>query len=100
MALEEQALRQPLVARARRRSAAAPTLDLHSPPTRDGEWLVKPFLLAAALFSGLVVGVVVAFVIWRSWGLWHAEGVKFLTTGGWDQQLQDAWNGCGDVRRF
>lgn len=93
MALEEQALASPLAASATRAEAAAPTLDLHSATARDGEWLVKPFLLAAALFSGLVVGVVVAFVIWRSWGLWHAEAWKFLTTGGWDQQLQDAWNG-------
>jgi phosphate transport system permease protein len=92
MALEEGALPTPLRA-VGGREVTPSAFDLTSAPARDGEWLVKPFLLAAALFSGLVVGVVVAFVVWRSWGLWHAEGLKFLTTGGWDQQLQDAWNG-------
>jgi phosphate transport system permease protein len=68
-------------------------VDLLATSSGSGEWLVKPFLLAATLFSGFVVSVVVAFVIWRSWGLWSAEGLKFLTTGGWDEQLQDAWDG-------
>jgi phosphate transport system permease protein len=76
-----------------RRGHGDVAIDLQTPPMRDAEWLVKPFLLASALFAGLVVGVVIAFVLWKSWDLWHAEGIKFLTTGGWDQQLQDAWNG-------
>jgi phosphate transport system permease protein len=94
MALEEYAAAAPLgVAETPAEKPAGRTVDLQAAPARDGEWLVKPILFAATLFSGLVVSLVVAFVIWRSWGLWQAEGLKFLTTGGWDQQLQDAWNG-------
>jgi phosphate transport system permease protein len=93
MALEEAASLPAPLTKPAGRAVPRPTLDLQQAPARDGGWLVRPLLLGSALFSGLVVGVVVAFVIWRSWGLWHAEGVKFLTTGGWDQQLQDAWNG-------
>lgn len=74
-------------------SARESTFDLESAPAGDGEWLAKPFLLGSALFSGLAAGVVVAFVLWRSWGLWSAQGLQLLTTGGWDQQLQDAWDG-------
>lgn len=69
--------------------------DLYAPAARDGEWLVRPILLGAALCSGLIVTVVVAFVFWRAWPLWHAEGLKFLTTSGWDTQLEDAWSSGG-----
>jgi phosphate ABC transporter permease protein PstC len=39
--------------------------------------------------------LVIAFVFWRSAPLWHAEGLRFLTQGGWDGQLQDAWGNHG-----
>jgi len=70
-------------------------IDVCAPDRKDAEWLVKPLLLAAALFSGLVVTVLIGFVFWRAWPLWHAQGITFLTTSGWDQQLEDAWNSGG-----
>lgn len=91
MSAEEQALPRPPAMNTA--ASTNPKLDLQSSPSGDGGWLAKPFLLGSALFSGLVAGVVVAFVLWRSWGLWTSEGVQLLTTGGWDQQLQDAWDG-------
>lgn len=51
--------------------------------------------MAAALFSGLVVTLVIAFVFWRAWPMWHAEGIRFFLYGGWDTQLENAWNNNG-----
>jgi phosphate transport system permease protein len=68
-------------------------LDLNAPSVRDYEWLVRPLLLGAALFSGLVITVVIGFVFWKAWPLWQSEGLRFLTQGGWDSQLEDAWSG-------
>jgi phosphate transport system permease protein len=51
--------------------------------------------MAAALFSGLVVALVVGFVFWQAWPLWRSEGLRFLTSDGWDWQLENAWNAGG-----
>ena len=81
------------IAGARAESRAnRPSIDLTGASSRSGEVVVRALLLGAALFSGFVVTLVVGFVFWRSWPLWHAEGIRFLTQGGWDQQLDDAFN--------
>jgi len=67
-------------------------VDLHTAAGRDNERLIRPILAAATLFSGLIVGLVIVFVVWRSIPAWHAEGLKFLTRDGWDTQLENAWN--------
>lgn len=98
MTANEHALGEPLPGRAR---ASAPSggdgrrIDLSAASSRDYEWLVRPVLMAAALFSGLVVALVVAFVFWQAWPLWRSEGLKFLTSDGWDWQLENAWNSGG-----
>jgi phosphate ABC transporter permease protein PstC len=69
------------------------TVDLDAPSVRDYEWLVRPMLFAAALVSGLIITFVVGFVFWKAWPLWQREGISFLTQGGWDGQLEDAWTG-------
>jgi phosphate transport system permease protein len=71
---------------------AGSSVDITAASRRDFEWLVRPVLMTAALFSGLVVTILVAFVFWRAWPLWAHQGASFLTTGGWDQQLENAWN--------
>src|SRR5450759_4898369 len=44
-----------------------------------------PYLLgAAAIFSGLVVTLLVFFVVQKAWPVFHAEGLRFITAGGWD----------------
>ncbi len=67
-------------------------VNLSDGASRSGETVARVVLLAAALFSGFVVTLVVAFVFWRAWPLWRVEGISFLTQSGWDQQLEDAWN--------
>src|ERR1035437_2721858 len=53
-----------------------------------------PYLLgAAAIFSGLVVTFVIYFVVTKAWPVFHSEGLRFITSGGWDSQLEDAWSG-------
>jgi phosphate ABC transporter permease protein PstC len=96
MALDDAALAGAVIPPKRAEgNALQPSFDLHTPAARDGEWLIRPILLLAALCSGLVVTLVVAFVFWRAWPLWHVEGLKFLTTSGWDSQLENAWNSGG-----
>lgn len=67
-------------------------IDLTAAARRDLEPLVRPLLMTSALFAGLVVAVVVIFVFSRAFTLWRVEGLSFLTQGGWDTQLEDAWN--------
>jgi phosphate transport system permease protein len=53
-----------------------------------------PFVVgAAAVFSGLVVTFLIFFIVQRAWPVFHAEGLRFITSGGWDQQLEDSWSG-------
>ncbi|HEY5506427.1 MAG TPA: phosphate ABC transporter permease subunit PstC [Coriobacteriia bacterium] len=55
---------------------------------------VMPYLLAAAaIFSGLVVTFLVYFVVQKAWPVFHSEGLRFITSIGWDTQLEDAWGG-------
>jgi phosphate ABC transporter permease protein PstC len=39
----------------------------------------------------MVIALVIGFVFWQAWPLWRNEGLRFLTTGGWDSQLENAW---------
>jgi phosphate transport system permease protein len=71
-------------------------VDLSAPSSRDNEWVVRPLLMASALFSGTVVILVVGFVFWQAWPLWRSEGLRFLLTDGWDWQLENAWNSGGN----
>ena len=41
------------------------------------------------------MALVVVFVFWQAWPLWRAQGLSFLTTDGWDWQLENAWNAGG-----
>jgi phosphate transport system permease protein len=53
-----------------------------------------PYLLgAAAIFSGLVVAFLVFFVVQKAWPVFHSEGLRFITSGGWDTQLENSWSG-------
>lgn len=53
-----------------------------------------PYLLgAAAIFSGLIVTFLIFFVVQKAWPVFHSEGLRFVTSGGWDQQLEDSWGG-------
>lgn len=55
---------------------------------------LMPYVLgAAAVFSGLIVTLLVFFVFQKAWPVFHSEGLRYLTSGGWDSQLEDAWNG-------
>jgi phosphate transport system permease protein len=76
--------------------AVGRAIDLSAPSARDNEWLVRPILMAAAVFSGTVVALVVGFVFWQAWPLWRSEGLRFLFTDGWDWQLENAWNSGGN----
>ncbi len=53
---------------------------------------VMPLLLAsAAIFSGLVVTLVVFFVAYNAVPTFRAEGLSFITRGGWDTQINNAF---------
>lgn len=53
-----------------------------------------PYVLgAAAIFSGLVITLLIFFVVQKAWPVFHSEGLRFVTSGGWDQQLEDSWSG-------
>jgi phosphate ABC transporter permease protein PstC len=54
--------------------------------------LVRPLLAASALFSGLVVTLVVFFVLEKAMPLFRTQAWTFVTHGGWDTQLEEAWN--------
>lgn len=76
-----------------RSNSASPsvTIEITGTSERDREWLVRPLLFSAAALSGLVIALVIGFVGWQAWPLWHQEGLAFLTQGGWDSQLENAW---------
>jgi phosphate transport system permease protein len=55
---------------------------------------LMPYVLgAAAIFSGLVVTFLIFFVFRKAWPVFHSEGLKFVTSTGWDGQLEDSWSG-------
>jgi phosphate ABC transporter permease protein PstC len=62
---------------------------------RGSDRMMPPLLAACALFSGVIVAIVVVFVAQRAWPTFAAEGHHFLTHGGWDTQIEDALYGAG-----
>ena len=71
-----------------------PLLDLTGTPVHRATDRIMPVLLAAAaIFSGLVVTLLVFFVVQKAWPVFAHEGLRFVTATGWDSQLEDAWNG-------
>ncbi len=71
-------------------------IDLSERVSRTSSDRYMPYLLgAAAIFSGLVVTLLIVFVVQKAWPVFHAEGWRFLTHGGWDTQLEDAWDPAG-----
>ncbi len=56
---------------------------------------LMPYILgAAALFSGLVVTFLIFFVLRKAWPVFQSEGLRFVTSTGWDGQLEDSWGGA------
>jgi phosphate transport system permease protein len=71
-----------------------PRVDLtETPKHRLTDRIMPTLLAAAAIFSGLVVTLLVFFVVQKAWPVFAHEGLRFVTSGGWDGQLEDAWNG-------
>ncbi len=55
---------------------------------------LMPYVLgAAAIFSGLVVTFLIFFVLRKAWPVFQSEGLQFVTSTGWDGQLEDSWSG-------
>ena len=70
------------------------TINLKERGNRTVSDRLMPVVLgAAAIFSGLVVTFLIFFVVQRAWPVFHSEGLRFVTSGGWDGQLEDSWNG-------
>jgi phosphate ABC transporter permease protein PstC len=69
-------------------------IDLTEPGSRTASNVYMPYLLgAAALFSGLVVTFLIVFVLQQAWPIFRSEGLRFITSGGWDLQIDNAWSG-------
>lgn len=69
-------------------------IDLTQAASRATSDRIMPLLVgAAAIFSGLLITVLVFFVVQRAWPVFHAEGLRYVASGGWDQQLEDSWGG-------
>jgi phosphate ABC transporter permease protein PstC len=76
------------------RPLAASKIDLTGSATRTASDRYMPYLLgAAAIFSGLVVTLLIFFVVQKALPVFRSEGLAFVTSGGWDQQLEDSWSG-------
>jgi phosphate transport system permease protein len=70
-------------------------INLTESASRTASDRYMPYLLgAAAIFSGLVVTLLIFFVVQKAWPVFRAEGLSFITSGGWDQQLEDSWGGA------
>jgi phosphate transport system permease protein len=77
-----------------REPAAPRAVDLQENGNRAWSDRLMPYVLgAAALFSGLVVTFLIFFVFRKAWPVIHSEGLRFVTSGGWDGQLEDSWSG-------
>lgn len=71
-------------------------VDLTGPQT-GADRIVEAFLLAATVFSGLVVTLVAVFVLQKGLPALSHSGLAFLTNGGWDGNLESAWEDTGNV---
>ncbi|MDR3685592.1 MAG: phosphate ABC transporter permease subunit PstC [Coriobacteriia bacterium] len=69
-------------------------INLTESVSRTASDTYMPYVLgAAAIFSGLVVTLLIFFVLQKAWPVFHSEGFRFITSKGWDQQLEDSWSG-------
>ena len=69
-------------------------INLAGSASRTASDRYMPYVLGAvAIFSGLVVTLLIFFVVQKAWPVFHAEGLRFVTSNGWDQQLEDSWSG-------
>jgi len=69
-------------------------IDLTERVSRTASDRFMPYVLgAAAIFSGLLVTFLIYFVVQKAWPVFHSEGLRFVTSGGWDTQLEDSWSG-------
>ncbi|TLM88425.1 MAG: ABC transporter permease subunit, partial [Actinobacteria bacterium] len=59
---------------------------------RLSDRLARPLLALAAIVSGAFVLLVIAFVFRYAMPLFVRQGWQFVSTGGWDMQLEDAWS--------
>jgi phosphate ABC transporter permease protein PstC len=67
-------------------------IDLTERGNRTTSDRYMPYLLgAAAIFSGLVVTFLIYFVVQKAWPVFSAEGLRYVTSGGWDTQLAGSW---------
>ena len=57
----------------------------------SSDGVMRALLLAAALFAGLVVTLVIFFVVQRAIPIFRHQGLSFVFRGGWDTQLENAW---------
>ncbi len=72
-------------------ATSAPAIDLTGRVRRASETFARPLLLACALFSGAVVGLVIAYVFWYAAPVFARQAVEFVTTGDWDVAIDMAW---------
>lgn len=63
-----------------------------APRKHPAEWLARPLLFAAAVASGAAVLLVIGFVFAHAWPIFARQAWAFVSTGGWDTQLEDAWS--------
>jgi len=76
----------------------ATAIDLKDTAGRRGSDRVMPILLAAAaIISAGLVAFVVFFVADKAWPTFVAEGHKFITHGGWDQQVEGGLSGAATI---
>jgi phosphate transport system permease protein len=59
---------------------------------RASDRLASPLLATAAIVSGALILLIIAFVFRSGVPLLVKQGWAFVTTGGWDGQLEDAWS--------
>jgi phosphate transport system permease protein len=69
-------------------------IDLSSGRVGD-DAAVRALLLACALIAGLAVTLVIFFVVQRALPVFRHQGLFFITHGGWDTQLENAWTEGG-----
>ncbi|MBS3908855.1 MAG: phosphate ABC transporter permease subunit PstC [Actinobacteria bacterium] len=61
---------------------------------------MEKLLLLAAIISGSLVLVVIFFVIKEAIPIFVHNGVRFVTAGGWDQDISKAWASVEPMWRF
>ncbi len=66
-------------------------IDLTGRVKRLSESIARPALLACAVFSGAVVTLVIAYVFWYAIPVLLEQGWEFVSTGGWDISIDEAW---------